>query len=225
MPGRPLSPAAPPPSVGGSRSSESLSSSWIWSSGPASVMYLPQGTGGGTGGVSWECWQPRKHTSAHCSRVRGAGSTPTAAAAGSKAGLHGDEDSQCRAATLPALPSLGVELVQHAIQRLVVGDLEAAQHDPLSHIVQAHIPAAGGECGRSRGAGGQLSTEKCRPGRAWDANLGSLACSNLMCNTASRALQRMATCWLCALMCTAAALTCCCRPPAGRSRLRSRPGW
>lgn len=40
VPGRPDSPAAPPPTVGGSKSSSSLASSSIWSSAPASVMYL-----------------------------------------------------------------------------------------------------------------------------------------------------------------------------------------
>lgn len=119
VPGRPLSPAAPPASVGGSRSSASLSLSAIWSSGPASVMLLQAQAGGRRMGES----EVRR-------AMRG-----NAGAAG--AASH---DLSARSARCPRAPR--VEHVEHAVQALVVGHLEAAQHDALGHVVQAHVPAA-----------------------------------------------------------------------------------
>lgn len=101
--------------------------------------------------------------------------------------------------------SLGVELVQHSVQRLVVGDLEAAQHDALSHVVQAHVPV------------GQAGVRGQEAGVSW------LAGTWVMSVVTWSGAQLGPSC--AALPTALPLLTCCYRRPAGRSRRRRRPGW
>lgn len=67
--------------------------------------------------------------------------------------------ARSRAAPVFFVPALtrhvsGVERVQHPVQRAVVGDLEAAQHHALGHVVHAHV--LGGAARQQEGAVGRV---------------------------------------------------------------------